>query len=169
MSPFPFGWQGDSFVSFYLSEIIYYFIELSKFEKEPNMLDNPLDKWIYFIKYASDLEEIPDIFKEDIFIHAFEKASIVNMPKDEFELYEKGGMAITDTKGAIELAREEGLEKGMEEGKEIGEKIGKEENRIETAKKLLSKNMDYEFIREITGLSLEVIEKLSSTNTSGTF
>jgi predicted transposase/invertase (TIGR01784 family) len=96
----------------YLSEIIYYFIELSKFKKKSDILDNPLDKWIYFIKYAADLEEIPDIFKEDIFMHAFEKASIINMPKDEFELYEKEGMAITDTRGAIELAREEGKLEG---------------------------------------------------------
>ena len=79
------------------------------------MLNNPLDKWIYFIKYASDLEEIPDIFKEDIFMHAFEKASVINMPKDEFELYEKEGMAVTDARGAIELAREEGKLEGAVE------------------------------------------------------
>jgi predicted transposase/invertase (TIGR01784 family) len=121
----------------YLSEIIYYFIELSKFKKKPDILDNPLDKWIYFIKYASDLEEIPDIFKEDIFMHAFEKASIINMPKDEFELYEKEGMAVTDTRGAIELAREEGKIEGKLAGKLEGRQEGRIEGKLEGAVDLL--------------------------------
>ena len=53
------------------------------------------------------------------------------MNQEEFELYEKSGMAVADTRGAIELAREEGKEEGRQEGKEEGRQEGKEEGRQE--------------------------------------
>ena len=45
-------------------------------------------------------------------------------------------------------ARDEGMKKGIEKGK------------IETAKKMLEKGTDIIFISEVTGLSLEQIEKI---------
>ncbi len=46
--------------------------------------------------------------------------------------------------------REEGLKEGLKEGK------------LETARKALLKGVDVEFIAEITGLSLETIQKLKN-------
>jgi len=46
--------------------------------------------------------------------------------------------------------REEGLKEGLKEGK------------LETARKALLKGADVEFIAEITGLSLETIQKLKN-------
>ena len=138
----------------YLSGIIYYFIELSKFEKKVESLDNFLDKWIWFIKYASELENIPDNFKEKVFVHAFEKAAMVNMSSEELEYYDKASMAIADQQGALELAREEAKEEGMKEGIKEGKRKGLE---IFT-KYLLSENKSYEDIKKITGLDLEDIK-----------
>jgi hypothetical protein len=100
----------------YLQDILFYFIELSKFRKKEGSLKTILDKWIFFIKEASDLEDIPQSLKTEPFLTAFEKAKRINMDEEEFEYYEKAGMAITDTKGSIELAMEEGMEKGKKEG-----------------------------------------------------
>ncbi len=91
-----------------LREISYYFIELSKFKTALEKLDNLLDKWIFFIKMASTLESVPDRFQEEPFHHAFEKARVANMDRTELEYYDKAGMAMTDAKGALELALEEG-------------------------------------------------------------
>jgi len=49
-------------------------------------------------------------------------------------------------------ARDEGIEKGIE--------LGIEKGKIETAKKMLEKGTDIIFISEVTGLSLEQIEKI---------
>jgi predicted transposase/invertase (TIGR01784 family) len=100
----------------YLSEIIYYVVELSKFSKKIETLDNLLDKWIWFIKYASEIEEIPDNMKEEVFVHAFEKAKVANMSPLELEYYDKASMAIADEIGAMELAKEEAEKAGMEKG-----------------------------------------------------
>ena len=140
----------------YLSGIIYYVIELSKFEKKVESLNNFLDKWIWFIKYASELEEIPDNLKEEVFVHAFEKAAIINMSPEELEYYEKASMAIADQQGALELAREEAREEGREKGREEGRKTGL----VIFAKYLLSENKSYEEIMRITGLNIEEIKQI---------
>jgi predicted transposase/invertase (TIGR01784 family) len=139
----------------YFSEIIYYVIELSKFEKKIETLDNLLDKWIWFIKYASKAEDIPDNLNDDVFIHAFEKARVANMSLEEWEYYDKAGMAIADERGAMELAKEEAEKKGKKKGEKIGEKI----SLIKVAKNLLADNISYEYISKITGLSIEEIKK----------
>ena len=95
-----------------LQEVAYWFIELSKFSKELDKLDDVLDKWIFFIKTASSLENVPDRLGQEPFRRAFEKARMANMDKEELEYYDRAGMAIADARGAIELARDEGEQKG---------------------------------------------------------
>ncbi|MBF0141064.1 MAG: Rpn family recombination-promoting nuclease/putative transposase [Magnetococcales bacterium] len=99
-----------------LTDIVHYFIELPKFTKDMDACDGILDQWIYFIKYASTLEEIPGKMQADPIRHAFEKARVANMTTDELELYDKAGIAITDARGRIELALQEGEMKGIQKG-----------------------------------------------------
>jgi len=56
----------------------------------------------------------------------------------------------------LEEGREEGLEQGLEQGREEG----REERDFAIARNLLAKGLTPEFVHEITGLSLEEIEKL---------
>ena len=107
-----------------LQDVVYWFVELSKFDKQLDELDHVLDKWIFFIKMAARLQEIPDELQEAPFCHAFEKARMANMDTDELEYYDKAGMAIEDTRGAIELAEEEGMERGVHIGEQRGEQKG---------------------------------------------
>ncbi|MBF0190731.1 MAG: Rpn family recombination-promoting nuclease/putative transposase [Magnetococcales bacterium] len=111
---------GDS----YLSDIVHYFVELTKFTKPLEACDGILEKWIYFIRHAETLEQVPDQLDLPPFRHAFEKAMVANMTKDELDLYDKAGIAIADARGRIELAREEGREEGIQIGAQRGERIG---------------------------------------------
>lgn len=96
----------------FLQEILHYFIELPKFTKPLEELIAVLDQWIYFIKFAGTLEAIPDKIRVEPIRHAFEKAMVANMTAEEYEYYEKAGIAITDAQGAVQLAREEGRQEG---------------------------------------------------------
>jgi predicted transposase/invertase (TIGR01784 family) len=144
----------------YPSEIIYYVVELSKFEKKIETLENVLDKWIWFIKYASEIEEIPDDMKEGVFVHAFEKAMMANMTPLELEYYDKASMAIADAVGALELAKEEGMEKGKEEGRKECWKELKQKQQKSIAKKMKEKGYSADEIADLTGLPIPEIEKL---------
>ena len=53
-----------------------------------------------------------------------------------------------------------GIEKGIEKGMERGIKKGIEKGKIDTAKVMLARNMPLNEIAEITGLSVDTIEKL---------
>ena len=107
-----------------LREIVFYFIELSKFSKSLDNLADVLDKWIFFIKTAGILENIPDQLSDEPFHHAFEKARVANMDREELEYYDKASMAIADARGAIELALEEGEQKGIQKGRQEGRQEG---------------------------------------------
>ncbi len=108
----------------YLQEIIHFFVELPKFGKQLEQLDGILERWIYFIRYAGSLQEVPEQFNTVPFRHAFEMAKVANMTREELELYESAGIAIADARGALELARQEALQEGRQEGIAIGEQQG---------------------------------------------
>ena len=65
---------------------------------------------------------------------------------------------------ALDEQREAGIKEGrmagIKEGKKEGQKTGDRQRQIKIAKRLLKENMKLEFISEITGLSIEEIEKL---------
>jgi hypothetical protein len=62
---------------------------------------------------------------------------------------------------AKEVWQEEARETGMEQGLEQGLAQGRESRNVEVAKNALAKGLPFETISEITGLSLEAIEKLA--------
>ncbi|MBF0095959.1 MAG: Rpn family recombination-promoting nuclease/putative transposase [Magnetococcales bacterium] len=105
----------------YLQDILHFFVELPKFTKPLDALDGILDQWIYFIKYAGSLQEVPEELNAAPFRHAFEMARVANMTAEELEMYDKAGIAIADARGAVELAREEALREGEQKGIQIGE------------------------------------------------
>ncbi|MBF0627400.1 MAG: Rpn family recombination-promoting nuclease/putative transposase [Magnetococcales bacterium] len=102
----------------FLQDVLYIFVELPKFKKTLEELDGILDRWIYFIRYASSLREIPPQLTAAPFHHAFERALVANMTADELELYEKAGIAIADARGMLELAKEEGIQIGERRGRQ---------------------------------------------------
>ncbi|MBF0308838.1 MAG: Rpn family recombination-promoting nuclease/putative transposase [Magnetococcales bacterium] len=108
----------------YLQDIRHDFIELPKFTKSLGELDNVLDQWLFFLKSAESLTEIPAQFNAPPLRHAFEIARLANMNPDERELYDKAGMAVTDAKGAVELARDEGIAIGEARGEARGLRKG---------------------------------------------
>ncbi|MCY7383171.1 MAG: Rpn family recombination-promoting nuclease/putative transposase [Microcoleus sp. CAN_BIN18] len=122
------------------------FIELPKFTKELSQLETLADKWIYFMKYANALTEVPptmDIVPE---IHqAFDIANQVNLNPDELEELEQQEMFIYDQQGVIIKAKREGGEEAMQV----------------VARQLLDR-LDDETISQTTGLSIQEIRNLRS-------
>ena len=129
----------------YLQDIIHFFVELSKFVKPMEELDDILDKWIYFIKYAGSLQEVPEKLSSAPFRHAFEMAMVANMTAEELEMYDKAGIAIADARGAVELAREEALLEGRQEGIQIGEQTGEKKGEKKGKADTLTRLLQHRF------------------------
>jgi predicted transposase/invertase (TIGR01784 family) len=62
----------------------------------------------------------------------------------------------------LEQGREEGLTIGRDEGLAIGRDKGREESTIEIAQRMLQINLPFETIAQVTGLSIEVLQRLRS-------
>jgi predicted transposase/invertase (TIGR01784 family) len=137
----------------FMKQLCFYFVELPKFKKTLEELENSIDKWLYFLKYAEGMNEIPGELKEAFIEQAFEIAESARMTDEEGKRYEVLETDYRDRLAELEWAKKE----GEKEGEKKGEKIAAEK----IAKKMLKKNIDVDTISEMTGLSVEVIKKLS--------
>jgi predicted transposase/invertase (TIGR01784 family) len=146
----------DQFCQIFFDKLAYIFIEMPRFTKTEEELENHFDKWLYFLKHLEDFETIPRILKEEVFVKAFEVAEIAAFDQEQLYQYERSLKRYREVKGFIDTAYDEGLEEGREEGREEGE-INKAKTIAEEMKndgESLGKILKY------TGLSTEEIEKL---------
>lgn len=128
----------------FYEKLKFVYLEMPHFVKEEYELETRLDKWLYFIRHLEDFQNIPEIFKDDVFIQAFEKAEIAKYSEEERHDYEQSLKIYRDLKGVIDTAFDDGQTKRT----------------LEIAKRLKDKGMDTDFITETTGLTKDEIEKL---------
>ena len=97
------------------------------------------------------------LLKEDtIFEKAIKKYNYFTDNEDLLNEYDKREAYLVYQHSLMRDFKEEGFEEGIKEGKLEGEK----NKTISMAKTMKLKNMDINLISEITGLSIEEIEKL---------
>ncbi|NEQ18492.1 MAG: Rpn family recombination-promoting nuclease/putative transposase [Moorea sp. SIO3E2] len=152
------------------NELKLVFVELPKFTKQLEDLESVIDKWIFFIKEAPNLEIMPDKLRE---IPQLEKAlTIANqagLSVSEVEKLRKQEMALEDARGAWNFAKREGREEGREEGRlegrEEGRIEGREQGRLEEkqqiVKQMKAAGLPLNDIAQYTGLTIDEINQLS--------
>jgi len=97
----------------FYEKLKFIYLELPKFKKTINQLNDHFDKWLFLLKHLPDLEEPPLPLQENVFIQLFEVAQIASFSQAERDAYENSLKYYRDMKGVIETAREEGREDGM--------------------------------------------------------
>ena len=124
-------------------------LELPKLHKQgKRSKNNKLIPWMNFL-YAQTREEL-DMASEANPVIQKATDMLMAMSRDEEERlrYEAREEFLLDQQYRLQAARGEGIEEGIIKNKQ------------ETARKLITKGMDDQFIREITGLELEEISSL---------
>lgn len=146
-----------------LKELSFAFIELPKFNKQEHELVTHEDKWIYFLKNIDQAESIPAPLNKNEFKEACNAANRMTWTEEEFNYYENAIIAMTDEKGKIEFALEQGEAKGRAEGMAAGETRGRAAEKLNTAKHLLRLGkLNVKEVAQITGLSLGEIESIKN-------
>ncbi|EDX74312.1 conserved hypothetical protein [Coleofasciculus chthonoplastes PCC 7420] len=124
------------------------FVELPKFNKTLSELTSLTDKWIYFLREAAMLEDIPESLGEVSEIKfALNLANQANMTVEELDIVDRRGMMLQDEKGRIIYAEQKGEQKG--------------ESRL--ILRLLKKRfgeISVETSRQVQNLSIEDLESL---------
>ena len=80
-----------------------------------------MDKWLYFIKHLDGLDKIPTIFKDSVFVKAFEQAELAKLNPEERKDYEQSLKVSRDNTNVINYSFDEGIKKGEEIGIKKGE------------------------------------------------
>ncbi|MEG4805988.1 Rpn family recombination-promoting nuclease/putative transposase [Microcoleus sp. F8-D3] len=138
------------------------FVELPKFSKEASQLETLTDKWIYFMKYARILSEVPETMDSVPEIHkAFDLANEARLSREEVEALERREQFIHDQQGAIIKAFEEARQAGIQEAREER----KREETLAIARKLISQ-LDNATIGQVTGISVEEVQNLREAKLS---
>lgn len=131
-----------------------------------------IDRSIHLQTLAlSDSSARPAALQERVFTRLFEQAEISKFNKLELKMYEDSVNAYRDIVNAIRTAEKkkyaeghvdgeaEGLAKGLAKGREEG----RTEGITEVAKTMLNKGMSTEIVAEMTGLSVDELQRILNT------
>ena len=132
----------------FYDKLKFIYIELPKFKKTEDELDNHFDKWLYVFRHLSNLQNRPKALQDKIFKKLFEAAEIAKFTPEEREAYEESLKYYRDLKNVVDTSREEGREEG------------RKERNIEIAKQLKESGVELDIIQKSTGLSIEEIKNL---------
>lgn len=144
----------------FYEELGYTYIELQKFHKREDELEDDLDRWLFVLKNMARLEKIPVYLRKTIFEKVFNLAAYSKLSREEKMAYDTSLKRKWDEFSIKETAFEDGFDKGKLEGKEEGIEEGADKKARAIARELLKKGLPVDLIAETTGLSREEIEQL---------
>ena len=130
----------DQNCNVFYDKLKFIYIELPKFTKSEDELNNQFDKWLYVFKHLSELQNRPQKLQDRIFEKLFEAAEIAKFSTDERNAYEESLKYYRDIKNVVDTSKKDG--------------------KIEVAIELKKNNIDIDIIAKSTGLSIDEIEKL---------
>ena len=144
------------------------YIELPRFMKSEADCDNFLEYWIYNLVNMEKLKEISFKDRKAIFDRLERIASQANLSKDERARLDEDWKNYNDFFNTMDYAKEEGRKEGIIEGREEGRaegiaegrEEGKKEEQLKLAKGFKEAGTPMAVIAQVTGLSIQEIEKL---------
>lgn len=139
----------------HLKDLSYVFVELHKFKKSQEEVSSLEEQWLFFLKHAHDIAEIPKSTVSKEIVAAYNSLEQFAWNEAEYDAYVRASISLTDDFRAKEARYKEGREKGREEGRAEEKKV--------TALKMLEQGLSIDSIIGITGLSETAINKLQKT------
>jgi predicted transposase/invertase (TIGR01784 family) len=147
-------------------------IELDKFNKMEEKLENEVDYWLYCFKHAPELKVQPEKIQGEIFNKLFDRIDTKKLTANNMETYNKSITEYADVRFimasnynyGLEVGMEKGIEKGIEKGVKKGRKegleIGIERGVKKVALNLLNLSIPINDIAKATGLTPAQIRQI---------
>ena len=137
--------HGDVFYD----KLTFIYLTLPHFDKGLDELETMQDKWFYIFRHLHEMDDIPAVLQEKVFLNLFNIAQIAQFKPVERKAYENSLKYYRDLKNVTDTAREEGVEEGFEQGLEQGLEQGIEA----VARNMLKAGLTISQIAQFTGLS----------------
>ena len=152
MNPCPKGVDKRSHRRMCLNQLNY--VLMSHFSKQPEELENYLEDFLYCLKNLTKMtqKEFSDLLDLGGNVAEVARQMITELDKPVSR------SVLANYHKIVSRSRQGGLEQGLEQGIEQGIKSEK----VSICRKLLKRDLDHKTIQDITQLSLEEIERISS-------
>ena len=138
----------------FYDKLTFVYIEMPRFVKKLEELEDNIDKWLYVLKNISRLQELPQKLQNRIFEKLFRVAEIAKYSHEEWLEYQLSLTSYRDNKAALDYAKEEGRIEGRIEGRNEGQRS--------LISQMLSKGLPEEEIRRLTGISEKDFKEIMS-------
>ena len=135
----------------FYDKLTFIYLEMPKFRLQESELKTLFDKWLYAIKNLDKLYEKPLALQEKVFKRLFEQAEIAKFTPVELQDYEDSLKVFRDWYSVMKTQKKEGFEEGIAQGRA---------EKIEMIRKMKAKGLSATDIADITGLTIDEIEKL---------
>lgn len=106
------------------------------------------------------LKRLPFKARKAVFERLEKIADVASLSREERELYENSVDDYRTHLCVMDAAKLEGREEGRAEGREEGREEGRAEERLANARAMKEKGISNSLIMDITGLTLEELDKL---------
>lgn len=149
-----------------LTDFSFTFLEIGKFTKKKgdiDSLENLVEKWCYFFKYAEDVtpEELQKVVGNDLVIRkAYEELNRFYWTEEELATYEAMVKRELDYEAVLEQKYDEMKAQGIAQGIEQGITQGITESQRVCASKMIAKQKSDEEILEFSGLTRDELMDL---------
>jgi len=127
-----------------LNGMEYNFIELPKFNKDIKEVKTLIEKWVYFIKNAENIDIIPSDINDDGLNYAYHGADKHQWTKAELDAYDYASMRLQDERGKTTFA--------------VKKAVAQKEHEI--AKELYKNGVSLEVIASSVKLSIEDVRQI---------
>ncbi len=105
----------------FYEKLKFIYIELPKFTKSVNELENRRDKWLFVLKHLAELTDgrrpamghRPDLLQDSILSQLFKVAEIANFSRIEQDSYQNSLKYYRDMNNVVNTSRQEGIELGQ--------------------------------------------------------
>ena len=118
-------WEPEQQVAFPDGELSLVCVELPKFTKSLEELASLTDCWLYFLRHAPELEEIPPPLAAVAEIQqAFALADERHLGREELDLLQRQLLSLADQRQSVDVGLSQGLRQGIEQGRQVGRQEG---------------------------------------------
>ena len=148
----------------FYDKLTYIYLEMPKFRKAEDELQNMTDKWLYALKNLPRLLERPKALQERIFSKFFEVAEVAALSKEEYAKYWESENVFYDNEGDFRTADFKGYTRGVIEGRAEGRPEGRAEGAqkkaLDIARNLKAMGFCIDDIVKASGLTVEEVKAL---------
>ena len=133
----------------FYEKLTFIYLEMPKFKKGINELENRFEKWLYVLQNLAKFQERPKILEDRVFKKLFQIAALATLNEKEMYEYEQSLKEYRGMKNVIDTAFQDGFQDGAKD------------RTISMVKEMVRNGIELAMISKISGLSLSEVKRIA--------